>query len=192
MDLTKDCLKRQNNSFAYLTKELTAMFIRHCPDLELQPLQQWTAADVHEKLLEHSKDQKYGSQLSASSALSSQQQEDEGGVSSHSGSLMVDGDGEAVCDVSVASAGYKTRAWVSDLPSEVSDELLMTEDAQLEGAVMERCHPLLNVTQNVFLWFRLMALLKPSLPLETKLLLMGWDGLMLGQGWEGYLNLFLD
>ncbi|XP_043982844.1 uncharacterized protein LOC122836928 [Gambusia affinis] len=81
MELTEDCLKRQNKSFAYLTKELTAMFIRHCPDSELslifkcKPLQQWTPADVHEKLLEHSKDQKCGPQLSAPSALSFQRQE---------------------------------------------------------------------------------------------------------------------
>lgn len=81
MEVTEDCLKRQNKSFAYLTKELTAMFIRHCPDSELslifkcKPLQQWTVADVHEKLLEHGKDRKCTPQFSAVSALSFQQQE---------------------------------------------------------------------------------------------------------------------
>ncbi|KAM4570948.1 uncharacterized protein V3H82_010668 [Fundulus diaphanus] len=63
--------------------------------------------------------------------------QDEVDAFSESGSLMTDGDGEAVCDVSLASAEYRTRAWVSVLPSEVPSELLMTEDIEPEGTVVE-------------------------------------------------------
>ncbi|XP_008417507.1 uncharacterized protein LOC103470669 isoform X2 [Poecilia reticulata] len=58
-------------------------------------------------------------------------------VSSESGLLTADGDGETVDEMSVASAEYRTRAWVSDLPSEVSSELLMTEDIEPEGTVVD-------------------------------------------------------
>lgn len=64
MEVTEDWLKTQNKTFDNLSRDLTAMFIRHCPDPELslifkcKPLQQWTVTDVHEKLVEHSRDQK--------------------------------------------------------------------------------------------------------------------------------------
>ncbi|CAI5657640.1 unnamed protein product [Oreochromis niloticus] len=57
---------------------------------------------------------------------------------SESGSLMVGCDGEAVCNSSVGTAEYRTRAWVSDLPSAVSSDSLMTEVAQPEGSIVDQ------------------------------------------------------
>lgn len=80
MELTEDCLRRQNKTFDNLTRDLTAMFIRHCPDPELslifkcKPLQQWTVAAVHERLVEHSRDQRQTSQLRLHTTITSQRQ----------------------------------------------------------------------------------------------------------------------
>ena len=57
--MTEDCLKRQNKSFECLPRDLTAMFVRHCPDPELslifkcKPLSQWSVTEVHERLVGH-------------------------------------------------------------------------------------------------------------------------------------------
>lgn len=65
MDMAEDCLKRQNKRVDDPSRELTVMFIRHCPDPELslifkcKPLQQWTAADVHERLDEYRRERRY-------------------------------------------------------------------------------------------------------------------------------------
>lgn len=62
MEVSEDCLRRQNKAFDNLSRDLTAMFICHCPDPELsllfkcKPLQQWTVADMHDRLVEHSRD----------------------------------------------------------------------------------------------------------------------------------------
>ncbi|KAF7199086.1 putative LOC107395374-like protein [Nothobranchius furzeri] len=59
MDMTEDGLKRQSKAFEYLSRDLTAMFIRHCPDPELslifkcKPLAQWSVTEVHDRLVEH-------------------------------------------------------------------------------------------------------------------------------------------
>lgn len=81
MEITEDCLKRQDKSFEYLTRGLTAIFICHCLDSELslifkyKPLQQWMVADVHEKLLEQNVVQECTPQHNAASALCVQLQE---------------------------------------------------------------------------------------------------------------------
>lgn len=75
MEVTEDCLKRQNKSMDDPSRELTTMFIRHCPDPELslifrcKPLQQWTAAEVHEKLVEHRRDKMHSSQSKSATAV---------------------------------------------------------------------------------------------------------------------------
>lgn len=75
LPLTEDCLKRQHKTVDDLSRELTTMFIRHCPDSELspifkcKPLQQWTAADVHEKLVEHRRDKRHSSQPRCATAV---------------------------------------------------------------------------------------------------------------------------
>lgn len=80
MEVTEDCLRRQNKTFDNLSRDLTAMFIRQCPDTELslifkcKPLQQWTVAEIHEKLVEHSRDHKRTSQLRVATAITSQQE----------------------------------------------------------------------------------------------------------------------
>lgn len=67
MDTAEDCLKRQNKKVDDLSRELTLMFIRHCPDPELslifkcRSLEQWTAADVHARLEEYSREKRCGS-----------------------------------------------------------------------------------------------------------------------------------
>ncbi|XP_057199298.1 uncharacterized protein LOC130559933 [Triplophysa rosa] len=67
MDMAEDCLKRQNKKTDDLSRELTVMFIRHCPDPELslifkcRPVEQWTAADVHARLEEYSREKRCGS-----------------------------------------------------------------------------------------------------------------------------------
>lgn len=78
--------------FNNLSCDLTAMFIRHCPDLELsfifkcKLLQQWTVTDVHEKLVEHSRDQKQVAQLRVAAAVAAQWQE----VDSHIRNVTTD------------------------------------------------------------------------------------------------------
>ncbi|CAL9682034.1 unnamed protein product [Knipowitschia caucasica] len=62
LEVTEDSLRRQNKTFNYLSRDLAAMFIHNCPDNELslifkcRPLQEWTAADIHDKLVEHCRD----------------------------------------------------------------------------------------------------------------------------------------
>ncbi|CAI5660169.1 unnamed protein product [Oreochromis niloticus] len=70
--------------------------------------------------------------------LSGASVQDGGDEISESGSLMVGCDGEAVCNSSVGTAEYRTRAWVSDLPSAVSSDSLMTEVAQPEGSIVDQ------------------------------------------------------
>lgn len=80
MEVTEDCLRRQNKTFDNLARDLTAMFIRHCPDPELslifkcKPLQQWTVSDVHERLVAHSREHKHMSRLGATNAVIAQRQ----------------------------------------------------------------------------------------------------------------------
>lgn len=70
MEVTEDSLKRQNKTFDNLSCDLAAMFIQNCPDPELslifkcRPQQKWTVADIHEKLVEHSRDRKQTPQQS--------------------------------------------------------------------------------------------------------------------------------
>ncbi|XP_016521601.1 uncharacterized protein LOC107834556 [Poecilia formosa] len=81
LDVTEDCLKRQNKAFDSLSCDLAAMFIQNCPDPELslifkcRQLKDWTVADIHEKLVEHSRNRKRLTKHSMSSFLSSQHQE---------------------------------------------------------------------------------------------------------------------
>ncbi|CAI5684485.1 unnamed protein product [Oreochromis niloticus] len=70
--------------------------------------------------------------------LSGASVQDDGDELSESGSMMVGCDGEAVCNSSVGTAEYRTRAWVSDLPSAVSSNSLMTEVAQPEGSILDQ------------------------------------------------------
>lgn len=64
MEVAEDCAKRQNEKIDNPSRLLTVMFIRHCPDPELslifkcKPLQQWTAAEVHERLDEWRRERK--------------------------------------------------------------------------------------------------------------------------------------
>lgn len=67
MDMAEDCLKRQNKKTDDLSRELTVMFIRHCPDPELslifkcRSVEQWTAADVHARLEEYGREKRCNS-----------------------------------------------------------------------------------------------------------------------------------
>ncbi|CAI5694737.1 unnamed protein product [Oreochromis niloticus] len=70
--------------------------------------------------------------------LSGASVQDDGDELSESGSLMVGCDGEAVCNSSVGTAEYRTRTWVSDLPSAVSSDSLMTEVTQPEGSIVDQ------------------------------------------------------
>lgn len=81
LEVTEDSLERQNKTFDYLSRDLAAMFIQNCPDPELslifkcKPLQQWTVADIHEKLVEHCRDHKQTSKQRVNPVLFSQHQE---------------------------------------------------------------------------------------------------------------------
>lgn len=81
MDMAEDCLRRQNKTFDHLSRDLTAMFIRHCPDpglsliFKCKPLSQWSVTEVHERLVEHSRDSKRSSQMGLFTPISSQRRE---------------------------------------------------------------------------------------------------------------------
>lgn len=81
LDVTEDCLKRQNKAFDSLHCDLAAMFIQNCPDPELslifkcKQLKDWTVADIHEKLVEHCSNRKRLTKHRMSGFLSSQHQE---------------------------------------------------------------------------------------------------------------------
>lgn len=81
LEVTEDSLKRQNKTFDYLSRDLAAMFVQNCPDTELslifkcKPLQQWTVADIHEKLVEHCRDCKQTPKQKINNVLCSQRQE---------------------------------------------------------------------------------------------------------------------
>lgn len=55
IDVADDCLKRQGKKLDNPSQEVTVMFVRHCPDPQLQlifrckPQQHWTAAEVQER-----------------------------------------------------------------------------------------------------------------------------------------------
>lgn len=59
MDTAVDGLKRQGKTLDNPSREVTVMFITHCPDAELslvfscKPLEEWTATDVQVRLDEH-------------------------------------------------------------------------------------------------------------------------------------------
>lgn len=59
MDSAVEGLKRQGKTLDNPSREVTVMFITHCPDTELslvfscKPLEEWTAADVQVRLDEH-------------------------------------------------------------------------------------------------------------------------------------------
>ncbi|KAE8278054.1 hypothetical protein D5F01_LYC23884 [Larimichthys crocea] len=59
MDTAVDGLKRQGKTLDNPSREVTVMFITHCPDTELslvfgcKPLEEWTATDVQVRLDEH-------------------------------------------------------------------------------------------------------------------------------------------
>ncbi|KAJ8404548.1 hypothetical protein AAFF_G00338150 [Aldrovandia affinis] len=56
IDTAEDALKRQGKTLENLAREVTVMFIRHCPDPELalvfkcKPLEEWTAGEVQARL----------------------------------------------------------------------------------------------------------------------------------------------
>lgn len=71
IDVAEDCLKRQGKKLDNPSQEVTVMFVRHCPDPQLQlifrckPQQHWKAAEVQERLDEFQRETKYTrSQLS--------------------------------------------------------------------------------------------------------------------------------
>lgn len=71
IDVAEDCLKRRGKKLDNPSQEVTVMFVRHCPDPQLQlifrckPQQHWTAAEVQERLDEFQRETKYtGNQLS--------------------------------------------------------------------------------------------------------------------------------
>lgn len=59
IDIAVDGLKRQGKTLDNPSREVTVMFITHCPDTELslvfscKPLEEWTATDVQVRLDEH-------------------------------------------------------------------------------------------------------------------------------------------
>ncbi|XP_026114797.1 uncharacterized protein LOC113093154 [Carassius auratus] len=65
IDVAEDCLKRQGKKLDNPSQEVTVMFVRHCPDPQLQlifrckPQQHWTAAEVQERLDEFQRENKY-------------------------------------------------------------------------------------------------------------------------------------
>lgn len=81
LEVTEDSLKRQNKTFDYLSRDLATMFIQNCPDTELslifkcRPLQEWTVADIHDKLVEHCRDHKQAPKQKINTVLCSQRQE---------------------------------------------------------------------------------------------------------------------
>lgn len=81
MDVAVDCLKRQNKNMENPSQELTVMFIRHCPDPSLsvvfkcKPLHQWTAAEVHERLDEQQREQKFSGPTKSASVLATLKQD---------------------------------------------------------------------------------------------------------------------
>lgn len=62
IDVAEDCVRRQGKKLEDPAREVTAMFIRHCPDpglcliFKCKPLHQWTAGEVHERLEEHQRE----------------------------------------------------------------------------------------------------------------------------------------
>lgn len=81
MDVAVDCLRRQNKSVEDPSRELSVMFIRHCPDpglsvvFKCRPIHQWTAADVHERLEEHRREQRFSRPNMVAPALAALKQE---------------------------------------------------------------------------------------------------------------------
>ena len=59
IDMAVEGLKRQGKTLDNPSREVTVMFITHCPDTELslvfscKPLEEWTATDVQVRLDEH-------------------------------------------------------------------------------------------------------------------------------------------
>ena len=64
IDVAEEGMRRQGKKLEDPAREVTVMFIRHCPDPELclifkcKPLHQWTAGGVHECLEEHRRERK--------------------------------------------------------------------------------------------------------------------------------------
>lgn len=62
IEVAEDCVKRQGKKMEDPAHEVTAMFIRHCPDpglcliFKCKPLHKWTAGEVHERLEEHQRE----------------------------------------------------------------------------------------------------------------------------------------
>ncbi|KAL2076458.1 hypothetical protein ACEWY4_027922 [Coilia grayii] len=62
IDVAEDCVRRQGKKLEDPKREVTAMFIRHCPDpglcliFKCKPLNQWTVGEVHERLEEHQRE----------------------------------------------------------------------------------------------------------------------------------------
>lgn len=71
IDVAEDCVRRQGKKLEDPAREVTVMFIRHCPDpglcliFKCKPLHQWTAGEVHERLEEHQRESR-AKQLSCS------------------------------------------------------------------------------------------------------------------------------
>lgn len=65
MDVAEDCLKAQGKKLDNSSQEVSVMFVRYCPDPQLQlvfkckPQQQWTAAEIQERLDEFQREAKY-------------------------------------------------------------------------------------------------------------------------------------
>lgn len=81
MEITEDCLRQQNKKVDDPSRDLTDMFIRHCPDPELslvfkcKPLQQWSAAEVKERLDEYWREQRHSSLTKHASVVTTLKQE---------------------------------------------------------------------------------------------------------------------
>lgn len=111
MEVTEDCLKRQNKTMDDPTRELTTMFIRHCPDSDLslifkcKPMQQWTVVEVHEKVVEHRRDKRHFSQSKSTTAVTVLRQ-DVSPSSLSAGKLAGDSNtGPALCQSSQEPTG---------------------------------------------------------------------------------------
>lgn len=130
MERTEDCLKRQNKLCDSLKHDLTSMFVRHCPDPELslifkcKPLQQWTVAELHDRLVEHSRDQRQSPQLTVMTTMTCLRQD----VDS---SRKVSSTGPKESAAAAPSSGQQTGASADRL-----DELI----SRLERVLEQQTH----------------------------------------------------
>lgn len=62
VDVAEECLKRQGRTIEDPSREITMMFVKHCPDqalssvLKFKTAEKWTASEIQERLVEHQRE----------------------------------------------------------------------------------------------------------------------------------------